>query len=86
MTARAGRRLFIDIETVPTQKVAIVDYVQQNLKPPNNYKNEDAINKWLAEHAEEAFRRTSLDGAFGEIAVISYAVDDDPVLGTLPQC
>ena len=82
MTAKAGSRLFIDIETVPTQRVELAEYVQQGLKPPSNYKNEDAINKWKAESADKAFRNTALDGAFGEIVVISYAINDGPVFGT----
>jgi predicted PolB exonuclease-like 3'-5' exonuclease len=82
MTARTGKRLFIDIETVPTQRVELAEYVQQSLKPPGNYKNEEAINKWLAENQDKAFRSTALDGAFGELVVLSYAIDDGPVFGT----
>lgn len=65
------------------------------LSPPKNYKSAEAIEKWWIEAgipardairsgaeqlAEEEYRKTSLDGAFGQIAVIGYACNDqDPV-------
>lgn len=82
MTARAGSRLFLDIETIPTQDERLKEYVTSTLKPPSNYKKDEAIEKWLADNADKAWRNTSLDGAFGELLVVSYAVDGGPVLGT----
>lgn len=62
----------------------------QDINPPRNYKSAEAIEKWWAEtglaardairagaeaSAMAEYRQTSLDGAFGQIAVIGYAVD-----------
>ena len=40
-------RIFIDIETIPTQNADYQNYVCENLKAPGNYKNAEAIEKWL---------------------------------------
>jgi len=82
MAAPDGKRLFIDIETVPTQQLMLQQYVHNNLRPPSNYTKEETITKWLADNYERAYRNTALDGAFGEVVVTSYAIDDGPVLGT----
>ena len=68
-------KIFIDIETIPTQDEELKNYVCENLKPPANYKNEVSINKWLEENKDDAVNKTSLDGAFGEIVVISVAIN-----------
>lgn len=61
------------------------------IKPPGNYKKQETIDEWWANEApakkaelqaafdadvEETYRRTGLDGAFGQICVIGYAIDD----------
>ena len=73
-------KIYIDIETIPTQNKEHQDFVCENLKPPANYKNEETINKWLEENKELAVNKTSLDGAFGEVVVISAANNDDEVV------
>ena len=73
-------KIYIDIETIPTQNKEHQDFVCENLKPPANYKNEETINKWLEENKELAVNKTSLDGAFGEVVVISAAINDDEVV------
>ncbi|PHI41007.1 ribonuclease H [Actinobacillus succinogenes] len=74
-------RIFIDIETIPTTNADYQNYVCENLKAPGNYKNAEAIEKWLEENKGEAVNKTALDGAFGEIVVIGVAIDDEePVL------
>ncbi|WP_443092504.1 ribonuclease H-like domain-containing protein [Basfia succiniciproducens] len=74
-------KIYIDIETIPTQNPDYQNYVCENLKAPGNYKNADAIEKWLEENKGEAVNKTALDGAFGEIVVIGVAIDDEePVL------
>ncbi|HDX1111684.1 TPA: ribonuclease H, partial [Pasteurella multocida] len=74
-------KVYIDIETIPTQNKDFQEYVCENLKPPANYKNQETIDKWMAENKDEAVNKTSLDGAFGEIVVIGVAIDDqEPVL------
>lgn len=64
------------------------------ISPPSNYKKQETIDEWLAIEApkirtklesefeataDEAYRKTSLDGAFGQICVIGWAVDKDKV-------
>ena len=74
-------KIYIDIETIPTQNADFQAYVTETLKPPANYKSEDAITKWFEQNKGEAVAKTALDGTFGEIAVIGVAINDEaPVL------
>ena len=74
-------KIYIDIETIPTQNDELKAYVCENLKAPANYKNEETIMRWLEENKGDAVNKTSLDGAFGEIVVIGVAInDEEPVL------
>lgn len=70
--------IYLDIETIPTQRADLQAYVCNNLKPPANYKNEETIAKWLEENRDEAIHKTALDGAFGEIVVMGVAINDEP--------
>jgi hypothetical protein len=76
-------RIFVDIETLPTQIPAVVERLTAGVRPPANYKSADAIAKWWAENGEagkaEAVGKTALDGTFGRIACIGWAVDDSAV-------
>lgn len=62
-----------------------------NIKPPGNYKKQETIDEWMAQEApkqaqalrdaveadiDAAYRKTGLDGAYGQICVIGFAVDD----------
>lgn len=71
-------KIYLDIETIPTQNSDFQAYVCENLKVPANYKNEETIAKWLEENKGEAIHKTALDGAFGEIVVIAVAINDEP--------
>lgn len=73
-------KIYLDIETIPTQNSEHQAFVVENLKPPANYKNADTIEKWLEENKAEAISKTALDGTFGEIAVIGIAINDEPVV------
>lgn len=61
------------------------------VKPPGNYKKEDTIVAWWNDEApkiidsmkathtgecEAEYRKTGLDGAFGQVCVIGFALDD----------
>ena len=63
------------------------------VKPPGNYKKQETIDEWLAVEAPKAvqalrncfdadvnasYRKTGLDGAFGQICVIGFAIDNAP--------
>lgn len=63
-------------------------------RPPGNYKKQETIDAWMAEEhpkavqalrncfdadVDAAYRKTGLDGAFGQICVIGFALDgQDP--------
>ena len=81
--------IYLDIETIPTQRDDIRDEFHdkaleeaRNAPPPGNYKKEEAIAKWRAGQveaapgkADELWRKTALDGGWGEIVVLGSAVD-----------
>ena len=61
-------------------------------KPPGNYKKQETIDAWMAEEhpkavqalrdcfeadVDAAYRKTGLDGAFGQICVVGFALEDD---------
>lgn len=70
-------RVYIDIETrpphlSPDDRAALVS-------APANYKDPEKIAAYIAEHAEDAWRRCALDYRRGHILAIGVAVDDGPV-------
>jgi hypothetical protein len=71
----------LDIETIPTQDEEIRAQIAAEISPPGNYKSDEAIAKWWATEGEfkraEAWKKTSFDGAYGHIAVIGFAFDDE---------
>lgn len=93
-------QIVIDIETLPCQDLELWAELEQDaaeqlakdleaVKPPANYKKEDAIASYIREKQESmraefadaretAYRRTALDGSLGSICVIGLAVDDEP--------
>ncbi len=76
---------FFDMETVPDQKPLALEKLRADITAPGQYKKQESIDKWLAEHAqsaaEEAHHKTSLNGISGEICSIAWAVDDDAING-----
>lgn len=77
------KTLFIDIETIPTDRADVREYVAGKVTPPGNISKAETISKWEAERKpaeiEEAVHKTSLDGSFGRVCVICWAVDDGPI-------
>lgn len=82
--------VFAEISASKSAKLA-VDIAA--IKVPGNYKNPELIDKWNAEErpkqiaalnagvlseVDDAYRKTSFDGAYGQICVIGFAVDDRP--------
>lgn len=64
-----------------------------SIRPSGNYKKQETIDEWMANEApkaiealrsacaaeiDDAYRKTSFDGAYGQICVIGFAVDDTP--------
>lgn len=75
--------LYLDLETIPAQRPDVRAVIAENIKPPGNIKKVESIDKWIADKktaaVEEAWKKTALDGTFGEIAVIGWALDDEEI-------
>lgn len=71
--------IYFDIETIPTQSEHIKNHVQTNLTPPANYKKQETIDAWIEENRDLAYRKTALNGGFGQIVCIGYAINDNDV-------
>ena len=71
-------KLYFDIETIPTTNQAITDKIRAEISAPANYTKPESIAKWFEENAESAYqekyRKTALDGLYGEIISIAWAV------------
>lgn len=72
-------KIFLDIETIPAQQEKLIQYVSDNLQAPGNYKKQEAIDAWMAENKEAAYRKTALNGGFGQVVCIGYAFNDETV-------
>lgn len=72
--------IFIDIETLPTERQDVIAEIRSSIKPPATYKKEESIKAWLEENidaeTDAAVRKTALDGAFGRVCVVGLAFDD----------
>jgi predicted PolB exonuclease-like 3'-5' exonuclease len=86
--------IYFDIETIPAQKESDIAYLREEsdreiaaIKAPSNYKDEAKIAEYIAAKRVEVeasfddrYRKTSFDGAMGQVVCISYAIDDgEPV-------
>lgn len=70
--------IFIDIETIPDQREGAADAALSRIQAPSNYKDPDKIAAYVAEKGLEAWRKTSLDGTYGQLFCIGFAVDNEP--------
>jgi len=84
--------VYLDLETLPAQSPdAIAELKRQAeeekaaIRPPSNYKDEAKIAEYVAAKqaeidadADDRYRKTSFDGAAGQICVIGVAFDDEP--------
>lgn len=72
--------LYIDIETLPTARADVRDYIAATVKPPATMSKAETIAKWEAESKagaiDEAVAKTGLDGSFGRVCVIGWAFND----------
>jgi hypothetical protein len=72
--------LVLDIETIGTSRIDVIEYISKTIKPPATYKLADSIAKWHKEQApaaiDEAISKTGLDGAFGQVVVVGLAFND----------
>lgn len=72
--------IYIDIETVPDQRTEARDEIAATIKPPAALKKAESIAEWERESKpaaiDEAWLRTALDGTYGQVAAIGYAIED----------
>lgn len=80
---------YLDIETIPASDQEIINRIAANVTPPASMKKADTIAAWEAEKKPEAIAeavsKTGLNGAYGQVAFIGFAMDDaDPVCFSWP--
>jgi hypothetical protein len=72
--------LFLDIESTPTTRQDVRDYIAATVMPPAQMKKAETIAAWEANDkaaaVEEAVAKTGLDGAFGQVFCIGWAIND----------
>jgi predicted PolB exonuclease-like 3'-5' exonuclease len=75
--------LYLDIETIPCEDAALKAEIASGITPPGNYKKAETIAEWEKTEkpklVEEAIQRSGLDGGFGRVLCMGWAVDDGPV-------
>lgn len=78
--------LYLDIETLPTDREDVREYIASSVTHPGNISKAETIAKWNEESrpaaVEEAVSKTGLDGSFGRVCVIGWALDGDGVTTT----
>lgn len=79
--------LYLDIETLPTDREDVREYIASSVTHPGNISKAETIAKWNEEcrpaAVEEAVSKTGLDGSFGRVCVIGWAVEDAGVTTAL---
>lgn len=72
----------IDIETLPTADESVIADIAASIRPPGNLKKAETIEAWERDEKPlaiaEAVKKTALDGTYGRICCIGFAVNDDP--------
>lgn len=76
--------LYIDIETIPAQRPDVMEEIAATIKPPSTFKKPESIAEWMRTEGpgaiEEAYRKTGLDGAYGQVCVVGLAANGfDPI-------
>lgn len=73
--------IYLDIETIPSQRPDARYLIARTIKAPGQYKKADSIAKWEIEEKpaaiEEAYLKTSFDGGLGQIVCASVALNDE---------
>lgn len=72
--------LYLDIETIPAQLPEAHAAIAENVKPPAQMKKAETIAAWeandKAQAVKDAITKSSLDGTYGHICCIGFAVND----------
>lgn len=73
---------FMDIETMPTEDPAMIAEIATTVTVPRTYKKADSIAAWEKDEkpqlVSEAVSKTALDGTYGRVCAIGWAIDDAP--------
>ena len=81
--------LFVDIETLPCNDERVKQEIAESIKAPGNMSKPETIARWEAEDKpkliQEAIAKTALDGTYGRVCCITYAVGDEPVKGVIDR-
>ena len=82
--------LYIDIETIPTQRDDLKQLVNKKVRPPKTMTKADTIAQWYnsdkyIEACNEAWEKTALNGLFGEIVAIAWRWDDETAVHSVMQ-
>jgi predicted PolB exonuclease-like 3'-5' exonuclease len=82
--------IFLDIETLPCSDPDLIAELTAGIKPPGSMKKADTIQRWEQEErpqaVADAIAKTSLDGAYGRVCAIGWAVgDEDPKVVVGPE-
>jgi DNA polymerase elongation subunit (family B) len=76
--------LYLDIETIPAQSPEAHEAIAATVKPPAQMKKAETIAAWeasdKAQAVQDAIAKTSLDGTYGHICCIGFAIDDEEPL------
>lgn len=76
-------KIYLDIETLPSDAAWIREEIASTIHPPGNYKKAETIATWerfeKPKLVEEALARTGLDGGYGRVCCIGWAHEDGPV-------
>lgn len=75
--------VYLDIETIPSQRNESRERAASKVAPPGNITKPETLQKWNEEKRpaleEQEWAKTSLDGGWGEIACICWAVSNEAV-------
>jgi len=75
--------LFMDLESIPGQAPWIREDIAKTVKHPGNIKLPESIAKWEKDKKpaaiDAAWAKTGLNGTYGEVICLSWAIDDNPV-------
>lgn len=72
--------IHLDLETIPTQRQDVRDYIAKTVTHPGNISKAETIALWNKDSrpaaVEEAVNKTGLDGAFGQVVCIGFDLHD----------
>lgn len=79
----ALKPLYLDIETTYSCDPDVRSRIAAGIKPPGNIKKAETLAKWEQESkplvVQEALDKTALNGGYGHITAIGFAVGDEDV-------